>query len=606
MPITNTIYEQQKFWPALKMREPEIFFINAGGNYMNENQLPQDLILEDFIALPDTIPLIIRNGSLGSETFRQSHNIRKGTDLAGDYSIDYVNRAEADGIAAEIGSDVLGMFPIVLGLLEQQDLESAGILRLQQHPYLDLRGQGTLIGFIDTGIDYTKDAFQYGNGTSKIQYIWDQTIRGNAPKGFYFGAEYSKTQINSALRAENPQEVVPHKDTVGHGTFLASIAASHESGNYIGAAPDAEIIAVKLKRADPFHYEQLLVPEWQENAYTSSDFMLGVQYIINKAEELGCPVAICVAVGSNSGGHSGFNPAEEYLTKISGINGVAVVCAAGNENQGKRHTNGKLTSNGESQNVELSIGKGEENVYLSLWSGAPDLIAVSITSPTGEIVPKIPVRSGASYTANLVLERSRVTVDYYLPTRVSGDQFTRIRILHPTPGIWRITVHGEIVLNGEYHLWLPLMGFIDPDTAFLMPNPNYTIVVPASATGVITCGAYDSRNNSLYTNSSWGPTRRPMISPHFAAPGVNVGGIFPTGYGYMSGTSVSAAITAGACALMMQWGIVDGNETALTTERIKAYLIRGCARDNLMEYPNAQWGYGRLDLFNTFNFIRSL
>ena len=573
---------------------------------MNGNQLPEELPLEDFITLPDTIPLIVRNGSLGSEAFRQSHNIRKGTDLYDDYSIDYVNRAEADSIAAEIGSDVLSMFPIVLGLLDQQNLEAAGIMQVQRHPYLDLRGRGVLIGFIDTGIDYTKDAFRYEDGTGKIKYIWDQTIQGNAPQGFYFGTEYSEDQINNALRSENPWAAVPHRDTVGHGTFLASVAVSRESGEYIGAAPDAELIVVKLKRAGPFHYEQFLVPERQENAYTSSDLMLGAQYIIDKADELGCPVVICVAVGSNFGGHNGFNAAEEYLTKISGINGVAVVCAAGNESQGRRHTNGKLVSSGESQNVELSVGERAGDIYLSLRNGESDRIAVSLTSPTGESIPEIPVRPGASYTANLVLERARVTVEYHFPARGSGDQLTRIKILNPTPGIWTITVHGEIVLNGEYHLWLPLTGFIDPDTIFLTPDPNYTIVVPASATGVITCGAYDSRSNSLYSNSSWGPTRRATISPNLVAPGINVGGVFPSGHGQMSGTSVSAAITAGACALMMQWGIVDGNETTLTTERIKAYLIRGCARDIFMEYPNAQWGYGKLDLYNTLSIMRPL
>lgn len=573
---------------------------------MNGNLLPEELSLEDFIALPDTIPLIFRDGSLGSEAFRQSHNIRKGTVLDSDYSIDYVNRNEADSIMAEIGSDELSMFPVVLGLLDQQSLNAAGIMQVQQHPYLDLRGRGTLIGFIDTGIDYTKKAFQYEDGTSKIKYIWDQSIQGNAPQDFYFGSEYSEEQINSALRTENPREIVPHRDTVGHGTFLASVAASRESGENTGAAPDAEIIAVKLKRAGQFHYEHFLVPEWQENAYLSSDLMLGVHYIINKADELGRPVAICIAVGSGFGGRNGFDPVELYLTRISSINGVAIICAAGNESHTRKHTNYRLTGTGESQNVELSVGEQAEDIYLSLWSGASDRIAVSLTSPTGEIVPKIPVRSGVKYTANLVLERARVSVEYHLPLRASGNQFTRIKLFHPTPGIWTITVHGEIILNGEYHFWLPLTGFIDPDTVFLTPTPNYTIIIPASATGTITCGAYDSRNSTLYFNSSWGPTRLPVMSPDLVAPGVDVGGIFPSGNGQMSGTSVAAAITAGACALMLQWGIVDENETSMTTERIKAYLIRGCERDRLMEYPNAQWGYGKLNLHNALNNIRPM
>jgi len=573
---------------------------------MNGNRLAEELPLEDFIALPDTIPLIFRDGSLESEAFRQSHNIRRGTALDGDYFVDYVNRDEAESIAEEVGSDELSVFPIVLGILDQQNLEAAGIMQAQRHPYLDLRGRGTLIGFIDTGIDYTKEAFQYEDGNSKIKYIWDQTIRGNAPQGFYYGAEYSEDQINSALRMEYPWMLVPHRDTIGHGTFLASVAAGRENGEYTGAAPDAEIIAVKLKRASPFHYEQFLVPEWQENAFLSSDLMLGVRYILNKADELRRPVVICIAVGSNLGGHNGYSPLEEYLTRISSINGVSVVCAAGNESQARHHANYKLSVSGETQNVELSVGEQAEDIYLSLWSGSSDRIAVSMLSPTGESIPKIPVRPGARYTANLVLERSRVIVEYHLPLRASGDQFTRIKILHPTPGIWTITVHGEIVLDGEYHFWLPLTGFIDPNTMFLSPTPSYTITVPATARGAITCGAYDSRNNSLYFNSSWGPTRWPMMAPDFVAPGVGVGGVVPSGYGQMSGTSVSAAITAGACALMLQWGIVDDNETALTTERIKAHLIRGCVRDIFMEYPNTQWGYGRLNLYNALNIMRPL
>lgn len=572
---------------------------------MNGDYLSEEIPLQDFIALTDTIPLILRNGSAGSEVFRRSHNIRKGTSLEGNYSVDYVNRGESERIEAEIGSDALSVFPSVLGLLDQHNLEAAGIMRVQRHPYLDLRGRGTLIGFVDTGIDYTQNTFRYEDGTSKIEHIWDQTIPGNAPADFYFGSEYSREQINYALRVENPWSIVPHRDTVGHGTFLASVAAGRENGEYIGAAPEAQIIAVKLKRAGQFQYEQFLIPEWQENAYTSSDIMLGIQYMINKADELRRPLVICIALGSNLGGHSGFSAIEEYLTQISGINGIAVVCAAGNESQKRHHTHNKLGRSGEAQDVELSVGEREGDVYMSLWNGASDRIAVSIKSPAGETIPKIPVRAGSSYTANLVLERSRVIVEYHLPTKGRGDQITRIKILQPTPGIWTITVHGEIVLSGEYHFWLPITGFTDPDNVFLMPSPNCTIVVPATAIGVIACGAYDSRNNSLYYNSSWGPTRWPMLSPDLVAPGVNVGGAFPTGYGQMSGTSVAAAITAGACALMMQWGIVDRNELSMTTERIKAYLIRGCARDMAIEYPNTQWGYGKLDLFNTLNMIRS-
>lgn len=570
---------------------------------MNGNR---EIPLEDFIALPDTIPLIVRDGIMASEGFRQKYNIRAGTPLTGDYSIDYVDRAYVQDITSEVGENILTLIPIVMGLLDYQSLEAAGIMQVQRHPYLDLRGRGTLIGFVDTGIDYTKDAFIYEDGTSKIKYIWDQTIKGDAPADFYFGAEYSDEQMNRALQSEDPFGIVPHRDTVGHGTFLASVAAGREASEYIGAAPDAEIIAVKLKRAEPYFYENFLIPEQQENAYTSSSIMLGLQYIINKAAQLNRPVAICIAVGSNLGSHDGFSLIEEFLSRISNTIGIAVTCAAGNESNTGRHATGRIISSGETQNIELSAGNRMEDIFLNMWSGASDRMAVSVRSPTGELIPKIPVRSGSSYTTNLVFEKSRVTIEYYLPVRGSGDQVTLIRILNPTPGIWTITVHGEIILDGTFHIWLPLTGFLDPNTEFLTPSPNYTVVTPAAAVGVTTCGAYDSRNNSLYPASSWGPTRLPMMSPDLAAPGVNVGGVFPTGYGRMSGTSVASAITAGACALMLQWGIVDGNDTSMNGNRIRANLIRGCSRDATVEYPNIQWGYGRLNLYNSLNIIRPM
>ena len=565
-----------------------------------------EMPLEDFIAQPDTIPVIIRDGILISEDFMLRHNIRTGTSLTGGYSIDYVDRGQVQDMIPQVGTNILTMIPIVMGLLDQQSLEHAGIMQVQRNPYLDLRGRGTLIGFVDTGIDYTMDSFIYEDGSSKIKYIWDQTIKGTAPAGFHFGAEYSDEEINRALQSENPFEIIPHCDTVGHGTFLASVAAGCERGEYIGAAPDAEIIAVKLKRAEPYFYETFLVPEQQENVYASSSIMLGIQYIINKAAQLNRPIAICIAVGSNLGSHDGFSLIEEFLSRISNTIGIAVACAAGNESNTSRHTTGRIMNSGESQNVELSAGNRIEDIFLNMWSGASDRMAVSVRSPTGELIPKIPVRSGSSYSTNLVLERSRVIIEYYLPVRGGGEQLTLIKILNPTPGIWTITVHGEIVLDGTYHIWLPLTGFLDPATVFLTPSPNYTIVTPAAAVGVTTCGAYDSMNNSLHASSSWGPTRLPMMSPDLAAPGVNVAGILPSGYGRMSGTSAAAAITAGACALMLQWGIVEGNETSLTGNRIRANLIRGCSRNSSEEYPNVQWGYGRLNLYNALNIIRPM
>jgi subtilisin family serine protease len=96
------------------------------------------------------------------------------------------------------------------------------------------------------------------------------------------------------------------------------------------------------------------------------------------------------------------------------------------------------------------------------------------------------------------------------------------------------------------------------------------------------------------------------LKPDFTAPGVDVGGVYPTGYGKMSGTSVAAAITAGAGALLLQWGIVNQNDISMSTYHIRAYLIRGCSRSETIVYPNQQWGYGSLNLLQTFSRMREV
>ena len=293
------------------------------------------------------------------------------------------------------------------------------------------------------------------------------------------------------------------------------------------------------------------------------------------------------------------------MSRISSIIGVNVCAGAGDEGQAGHHTYGKFTTAGETQDVELRVGGQLEDFYITFWNSASDRISVSIKSPTGEQVARVPARSGTSYTQKLILERTSVTVEYYFPIERSGGQLTRILFFSATPGVWTITVHADAILDGTYHAWLPMTGFINPETTFLRPTPNYTIVAPGNALGVITCGAYNSRDNSFAAFSSQGPTRLGAILPDLVAPGVEVGGLYPGGNpGTMSGTSVSAAITTGACALMLQWGIVEKNDVSLDSYRTRSNLIAGCERDPGTEYPNNQWGYGRLNLYNTFRALR--
>lgn len=563
-----------------------------------------DEALKAFINSPDTVDFVIRGSNNLDALLKENPEIVPTQTLAGRYVVCYSNKKDFNQAIEKLGTSYVSTLSIVLGLLDRPDLDAAGILKMQQQPYLDLKGRGVLIGIVDTGIDYTQPVFRYEDGTSKIQYIFDESEIGTPPEDFYIGQEYTNEQINQALKAEDPYTVVPQKDTVGHGTFLASVAAGRESENFVGAAPDAELIIVKLKKARPFYLNLFAVPENQENAFGSTAVMIGVEYIIRKARELDRPVVICLGIGTNFGSHDGFSIFEEYLSGVGNLIGVCVCIAAGNESQARHHTQGRIAAKGASQNIDVRVAEESSAVYAAIWNSVSDRLSVSLRSPSGELVESLSRRSGRIAITKLLIEHSTVRVVYYFPLEGSGGQLTVVRVVNATPGIWTIIVHGDIILDGTFHAWLPLTGFVTPGVEFLAADPHYTVTVPSTTIGAIKCGAYNVTGSSLYPPSSWGPTRIQIMAPDLVAPGMNVGGIYPTGPGTMSGTSVAAAMTAGACALLMQWGIVQGNDVTMSTYQIRAYLIRGCGRNPALTYPNTQWGYGTLDLMQTFNLMR--
>ncbi len=560
----------------------------------------------DFVNDPNTTDFVIQANEYYLNELQNVPFVKLTQTLADSFILGYVSNEDVPRLSDLLGTNYYSSLPYVLGLLDTSAIESSGITQVQEQELLGLRGRGVLIGIVDTGIDYTNPTFRYEDGTTRIVSIYDQSRIGNAPDGFFIGTEYTREDIDEALNSDFPYEIVPQRDEVGHGTFLASLAAGRESGEFKGAAPDSELVVVKLKTARPYVRRNYLVPDDNENVYESSALMLGIEYIIKKAKQLGRPVAICIGVGTNSGSHDGNTLFEQYLGVISNITGVCVCAAAGNESQKRHHARTTVSSSENPVSIEINSGQNQSGIYVSLLSSASDRISVSLRSPTGELVGRIPAQGGTSYTTRLLLERSRVTIEYYFPLSLSSGQATVIKIENATRGIWTINLYGDIILDGTVDAYLPLSSIGYDDVQFASPDPNYTIVVPGTASSVITCGAYNDVDNTLFINSSWGPTRLPMTSPDLVAPGVNVLGIYPGGEGIMSGTSVATAITTGACALMLQWGIVEGNAPTLDTFQIKGYLIRGCQRDGSSNYPNLQTGYGRLDLYNSFNLMREI
>lgn len=558
------------------------------------------LPLDEFVKLPTTVAFNVVNTDRFKVYVRDRPYIKLGTETANGVVVAYTNKNNLFKIFEELGYDFLEFFPKILSPLDSQSNEASGIAQILNQPILNLSGRGVVIGFIDTGIDYTKDAFKFEDGSTKILSIWDQTIDGERPDNMYYGAVYTSEQINEALNSDNPFEIVPSRDDDGHGTFLASVAASNEKDNYIGAAPKSYIISVKLKRASQYYIDMYLVNENNPNLFESTDCLLGMKYIFDSAEELNLPVVICISIGSNMTGHDGNTVIEDYIDFVSQNAGYAVVTAAGNESNARHHTQGKLERTGYTDTISFKTGRDGSSFPLFIYAAGYDKISVGITSPTGDVVARIPFSVGTRYVQRLLFEDTIISVEYYRGT----NTIIFIRFRGATQGIWDVTLFGDTIVGGEYHSWLPITGQADEGLEFLRPVPEHTIVFPSTSMRGLTCGAYNSNDGSLFVASSWGPTRHPTYAPDFVAPGVNVSGIYPTGRGTMTGTSVSAAIVTGAVALLFEWGILQGYMASMDGPLAKALLISGCRREEGAIYPNNKWGFGRINLYETFRTIQ--
>lgn len=523
-----------------------------------------------------------------------------------DYDILYYARAGLPPLS--LGAYTYSVIPKCFGLLDQTALEVSGILRMQNQPALQLLGTGVLMGFIDTGIDYTNPIFRYADGNSRIVSLWDQTIQdGTPPMGIFYGANYNQADINRALESENPYEIVPSRDTNGHGTFLAGVACGSLDieNDFIGAAPDAQIAVVKLKEAKQylkdFFFVKDGVPAFQEN-----DIMMAVAYLDGLANSLNLPLVICIGVGSANGSRAGNSFLSTYLNLICGRRKRSVVVATGNEAGVRHHYFGQLTVNREYEDVEINVSSGTKGFFVELWAGAPELFEVAVTSPTGEELPRVPVREGTTTSYDFIFERTTVTVDYRIEARRTGSLLVYLRFINPREGIWRIRVYPENIVDGGYNMWLPLEQFTSGDVFFLRSNPDTTLTIPSSATQVISVGAYSAENNGMFPDSGRGYLVTGEVKPEFVAPGVNVYGPGARGnYVRQTGTSVAAAITAGAVAQIMQWAIVDRNSPVISNAGIKNMLIRGAGKPIQRDFPNPEWGYGTLNVYTSFEMLRN-
>lgn len=504
--------------------------------------------------------------------------------------------------------------PKLYGLMQEEtsaareydpvNLIKSGISEVQRPP-LSLTGRGVVIGLVDTGIRYNMEVFKKSDGTSRILSIWDQTIQdGTPPEGFSFGTEYTNEQINEAIRNENPLSVVPSTDTDGHGTAVASVAAGSDIGygtNFLGAAPDADIVMVKCKEAKQYLRDYYLIPEGVP-AYCDANIGLAVKYLDRFARVGERPVVICIAMGTNWGDHAGNSVLARYLDRIARKRNRVVVLGGGNEGNAGHHFQRLFPMEGAAvtQTAEIRVGNEEPGFLMELWGTTPNTMSVSIRSPGGEVIPYIDFRSRETRNFSFIYEKTRIAVDHILVEQGGGDELVVFRVVQPTEGVWtfQIEMRGSIGY-GYINMWLPISQFLKTDVYFLNSTPYVTLTEPSLADNVITVSAYDAGNNSFYIDSGRGFARGGGLKPDIAAPGVDVS----TALGARTGSCMAAAITAGGAAQFMQWAVIEKNDVLAQSMEVKAYFMRGAARSADIIYPNRSWGFGRLDLAGTFRVL---
>lgn len=540
------------------------------------------------------------------------------------YSIVYYDRSKVPPLS--ISRYSYTSIPKLFSLMDSTSLDVSGILAIQNQPALSLKGEGILVGIVDTGIDYTNSLFQDEEGLTRIHSIWDQSCNQTVATEWLhageftpeYGVVYEREKINQALQSETPQEIVPQRDENGHGTYLASIAAGSADpvNDFIGAAPLSELVIVKLKEAKQnlrdFYYMSNAEAMFQEN-----DIMAGVAYLESVAQREQKPLVILLGLGSNQGSHTGTNPLSVLLNDIAAKIGRVVAVPSGNQAIAQHHYYGRAESLVDPVRVEINVEAGVTGFCMELWAYAPELVRVVVQSPTGQRSQGgFPV-SEETQTTNFVFENTILTLDYRIAGKESGDLLVFFRFTKPAEGIWTVLVYPVNSITGAFHIWLPIQSLTGRDIRFIEPDPDTTITTPGNAVLVITAGGYNGLTEARFLESGRGFSGTGQVKPEFCAPAVEVSGarnpllrnstgeMIGNPYETRTGTSAAAAITAGAAALVLEWGLLRGNAPTMNSVEVKNLLIRGCERDQNREYPNTEWGYGKLNLYESFAILRT-
>lgn len=445
-----------------------------------------------------------------------------------------------------------------------------------------LSGQGVYMAILDSGIDYTDPMFRYADGTTKIAWLWDQGKRADAekgekpPQGFFTGVEYGRKMLNANLQ-KNSERLTT--DVTGHGTNVAKIA--------VQGAPESELIVVKLDTA--------------RGTYPSTVSLLrAFTYVAKKAQAENMPVAINLSYGNTYGAHDGSSLLERFIDNITEVGRNVICIGAGNEGASAGHFAGKLSEN-EIQRISFAMGTYERSFSMQLWKWYADRMDISILSPAGEQY-LIRNQNAGGEAQQAVMEQTKLLIFSGRPQPYRKREEVYIDFIpvetYLNTGIWTIEITPRRIANGELRLYMPSAVVRSENTRFLLPSPAQTLTIPSTAQKVITVGAYNAYVRSYAAFSGRGDAgsdRAENNKPDLTAPGVNIRIGEGEGGAVVSGTSYATPFVTAAAALLMEYGIVQGNDPFLYGEKVKAYLHAGARQlPGYDMWPNDQVGWGAL------------
>ncbi|UCF65130.1 MAG: S8 family peptidase [bacterium] len=480
------------------------------------------------------------------------------------------------------------------------------------------RGQGVIVGVVDSGIDWQHEDFD-GNSGTRIQYLWDMSGTGNPPSGYSYGTEYSKSQIDLGQCQE-----VDGDDGGGHGTHVSATAAGRPNAlsGYTGIAPDADIVFVKGFRSGP--------------GFASTDVVDGCNYIFSKAQAAGKPAVINLSLGGHFGAHDGTSLYEQSLSNLTAA-GRVIVAAAGNEGSDQIHlsyTTGGSSINDVRQTIWI-IPQGVSTSVADMWY-VPGNISVGIAAydaqfnllgytnpvPPGQKIENVSFDIGGGQVLGIV------TVDATTISDPNNNHSRVVLVIDSNGGqynlnavYWALYTFG----SGTFDAWMVSGGYFttdnDPQNLIFPGDNDKSIGIPATSQKVICVGSYVTKNqwvdmdgitqtqpgNPTIGNisgfSSLGPTRDNRMKPDLSAPGeviiaalssnLTIGpnttprsNVLQGGkHQKMQGTSMASPHVTGTVALMLQ-----RNHNLDYTQTLN--ILKSTARKDNFTGPTANNTYG--------------